>query len=98
MDASGKSLLDAVLEERFVEFYMEGSRYYDIRRYVKGKKHMKTNCYRGLNAMVYNPSFVSFNTPKQIDQPFDWNDRMYLLPIANKELYANPQMVQAPGY
>ena len=98
LDASGKSLLDAVLEERFVEFYMEGSRYYDIRRYVKGKKHMKANCYRGLNAMVYNPSFVSFNTPKQIDQPFDWNDRMYLLPIANKELYANPQMVQAPGY
>lgn len=43
LDASGKSLLDAVLEERFVEFYMEGSRYYDIRRYVKGKKHMKTN-------------------------------------------------------
>ena len=42
------------------------------------------------------------NTPTQIDQPFKWDDRLYLLPVWSRsdmdELYSNPQMVQAPGY
>lgn len=98
LSQSGKTLLDAVLEERFVELYMEGFRYYDIRRYVKGKEHLSANNYRGLNAVLRAPSFSVFNTPIKVNQPFGWDDRLYLMPISNKELYANPQMVQAPGY
>ena len=98
MAAVGKTILDAVMEERFVELYMEGHRYYDIRRYVQGKKYLKKDAYRGLNAMISAPTFEVFNTPITIGQPFDWNDRMYLMPISNDEIYSNPQLVQAPGY
>ena len=54
------------------------------------------------NGLALNPSFEEFNTPIQIDQPFKWDDRLYLLPVWSRsdmdELYSNPQMVQAPGY
>lgn len=94
----GKTMLEAVLEERFVECYMEGYRYYDIRRYLQGADRMSAECYKGLNAVQKAPSFSSFNEVIQINQPFDWNDRMYLLPVSNDEVYSNPNMVQAPGY
>ena len=93
-----RPLLQVVLDERFIELFAEGTRYYDIRRYLNGKKYQSPSCYRSLNAIQTNPSFEVFNTVININQPFAWNDRMYLLPVANKEVYANPQMVQAPGY
>lgn len=95
---TGKTLLQTVLDERFVELYKEGHRYYDIRRYVQGSKYLSSNCFKGLDAIRMSPTFVQFNTPTKIDQPFAWNDREYLLPVSNNEVYANPQMVQAPGY
>ena len=48
--------------------------------------------------MVTNPTFEEFNQIEVIDQPFKWNDRMYLYPVVNSEVYANPQLVQAPYY
>ena len=94
----GKTLLEAVLDERFIEFYAEHSRYHDIRRYVQGPKYLSKSCFMGLDAKHENPSFEKYNTPVVIDQPFNWNNRQYLTPIRNTELYANPQLVQAPGY
>ncbi len=93
-----KSVLDAVLQERFVEFYMEGLRYYDIRRYLNGRERLSKECYTGLNAVCEAPSFAEFNTVVPIAQQFSWNNRQYLMPVPNDEVYSNPQMVQAPGY
>ena len=95
---SYNELVKIVKEERFIEFYMEGLRQEDIIRYVEGDKYMNRNSYQGLNAMIENPSFETFNQVVNIDQPFAWDDRMYLLPIPNSELYSNPQLVQAPYY
>lgn len=95
---TGKNLVDAILEERFVECYMEGYRYFDMRRYLKCGEVMTRETFSGLNAVSKSPSFKTFNTLVNVAQPFNWNNRMYLLPISNKEIYSNPNMVQAPGY
>ena len=60
---------------------------------------MGTNKRLGLNAYgIVNPTFEQFNTVTPIKQPFEWNNRMYLLPIYVNEVYKNPQLIQAPGY
>ena len=65
---------------------------------LKGRERQSPQCYEGLNAMVVGPGFSEFNTRTRIAQPFNWNDRMYLLPIPQKDIYSNSQMEQAPGY
>ncbi|WP_352421386.1 RagB/SusD family nutrient uptake outer membrane protein [Proteiniphilum sp.] len=96
---SQMSITDWVRNERFIELWGEGHRYYDVRRWMIAPQTMGEGMRMGLNAYgTINPSFEQFNTPQPVDQPFVWSNRMYLLPIFYIEVYKNPQMVQAPGF
>ena len=58
---------------------------------------LKAGVREGLDAIEKkDPTFEEFNKRVVIDQPFQWDDRMYLLPVKSSEIYSNPQMVQAP--
>ena len=101
-DLTDMNITEWVRNERFIELYEEGHRYYDLRRWAIAPQMLKAGLRYGLNGLALNPNFEEFNTPTQIDQPFKWDDRLYLLPVWSRsdmdELYSNPQMVQAPGY
>lgn len=90
-------LIEMIHNERFIEFWNEGHRYHDVRRWAEGKKFFGAKR-EGLNAMVKDVSFEDFNVPTIVNQPYRWDDRLYLTPIENSEVYKNPQMVQAYGY
>lgn len=102
-DLNGEmNLMDWVRNERFVELFEEGHRYYDLRRWVLAPDMLKAGARYGLNGFLVNASFEEFNVPTLINQPFKWDNRLYLLPVPTRsgldELYSNPQLVQAPGY
>ena len=89
---------DMIMDERSKELFAEGHRYYDIRRWAIAEDHLQPENFRGLNGLTVNPSFEEFNQIVPTSQPIQWNQRQYLLPITNSELYSDPQLVQAPGY
>lgn len=91
-------LIDWVRNERFVELWGEQHRYYDLRRWTLAPDYLKVGTRVGLNAMRKDPSFEEFYQRFTLNWGFKWFNRMYLLPIPPSELYANPQLVQAPGY
>lgn len=101
-DGEGQmSIRDWVRNERRIELYAEGYRYYDLRRWYIAAKHLSAGCRTGLDCFVskrVNPTIEEFNTRVKVDGNYQWFDRMYLLPLAADEVYSNPQMVQAPGY
>lgn len=93
------TLVDWVQNERFVELWFEGHRYFDARRWMIAPDVFKEGVREGLNALEKkDPTFKEFNKRTKVDQPFQWNDRMYLLPVNDSEIYSNPQLVQSPGY
>ena len=97
--SSSMSLMDWVRNERFIELWGEGHRYFDLRRWCLAPQHLKAGAREGLNFTVVNPSFEELNQRTKItSQSFQWNDRMYLIPVATKEVDSNPQLVQAPLY
>jgi hypothetical protein len=97
-DLSLMTLNEWIQNERFVELYEEGHRYYDLRRWTIAPEKLKAGVRYGLNGWKVNPSFDEYNQPTLINQPFRWDNRMYLLPVWTDEFYSNYQMVQAPGY
>lgn len=94
-----KTMTDWVRNERFIELWGEGHRYYDVRRWMIAPETMAKGKRTGLNAVEKeNPSFAEFNKEVVINQPYVWTSRMYLRPVFLNEVYKNPQLVQAPGY
>ena len=98
--ASGRSIVDWVRNERFIELWGEGHRYYDVRRWMLAPQQLRAGAREGLNALYAgaDPTFEEYNKRTVIDQPFVWDNRMYLWPIAWTEISNDPQLVQAPGY
>jgi len=96
---SERTLTDWILNERFVEFYGEGHRFYDLRRYMVAPQYLSAGKREGLNAVEkMNPTFAEFNQRVKVNQPYKWSTRMYILPIIQSEIGKNTNLVQAPGY
>lgn len=92
-------MIDWVRNERFVELWAEGHRYYDARRWMIAPQVFAAGVRMGLNMEeVEDPTFDEFNKPVQVQQAYVWENRMYLAPIFVNEVYKNPQMIQAPEY
>jgi len=92
------SLVEWVRQERFIELWDEGHRYFDIRRWVAGPEYLAAGVRQGLTGEVENPKFEEFNTPRVCNPAFTFATRQYLYPLFINEVYKNPQMIQAPGY
>lgn len=92
------TLVEWVRQERFIELYDEGMRYYDVRRWVAGPEYFGAGRRVGLSGNIENPTFEEFNTPRNINPTFSFSNRQYLYPLFINEVYKNPQMIQAPGF
>lgn len=97
---SDMSMMDWVRNERFVELWGEGHRFYDLRRWMTAPQTLSANMREGLNVAGagMNPSFEDLNQRTVINQQFQWATSMYLWPVPSDEIYSNPQLIQAPGY
>lgn len=97
---SDMTIMDWVRNERFVELWGEGHRYYDVRRWMIAPQTLRAGAREGLNVLGagMNPSPSELNKRTVINQQFQWHNHMYLWPIKADEIYNNPQLVQAPEY
>lgn len=81
-DLSGAQLIKSIKDERIKELFMEGHRFYDLKRYGEG--------------FIRKPQYLSLAPDDALDvkpEHFRW-----LWPIPKHELDANKSMVQNPGY
>ena len=84
----GKTLtLENVLDERRKELVAEGHRMYDVIRNGMTVKRIDVKD-SDINKTKHNTAYMEY----------DWNFHKILLPIPKKEMDANPNMKQNPGY
>ncbi len=87
-----------VRNERFIELWDEGQRYFDVRRWVAGEEYFGYGKRRTLNALAENPKVTEFYKPMMANPQYTFHYREYLYPIYVDQVYRNPQMVQNPGF
>ena len=98
-DLTQQSLMEWIQNERFIELYGEGHRFYDVRRWMIAPKVLAAGVREGLDVEnITNPTFEQFNRRIKVNQPFRWTTRMYIAPILQSEIGKNTNLVQAPEY
>lgn len=81
-----------LMNERRVELAFEDHRFWDIRRWKIGPS---TRVIKGVD--LTKDGTVITCTPKIVETRV-WDDKMYLYPIPQTELYLNKNLVQNPGW
>jgi hypothetical protein len=75
--------------ERLVELAFENHRFWDVRRWKKGKQY-----FENIQVATISPSLML--TRSTITRK--WDDKYYLYPIAQTELRTNSNLTQNPGW
>ncbi len=80
--------------ERFVELAFEGHRYYDVRRWKEADKHFRSIKELKLTRNAETGEITS--TVQTVQR--QWDDKMYLAPIAQADRQKNPNLTQNTGW
>ena len=86
------SFRTAVRHERRVELAFEDHRFWDIRRWKIG------NVVEQIYGVHIRKNGANFEYTRQLVQNRIWDDKMYLYPIPQNEIYVNPNLTQNPGW
>ena len=81
-----------VRNERRVELAFEDHRFWDIRRWKIG------DVVKEIYGVKIQKQGDTYKYTKQVVQTRIWNDKMYLYPIPQKEVYLNDNLTQNPGW
>jgi hypothetical protein len=85
---------DKLRNERRVELAFEDHRFWDIRRWKIGPS---TTTINGINLTKNPVTGVISYTPKLVETRI-WDDKMYLYPIPQNEIFVNKNLVQNKGW
>lgn len=85
---------DKLRNERRVELAFEDHRFWDLRRWKIGPS---TTVIRGMDLTKDPNTSVITYTPKVVETRV-WDDKMYLYPIPQSELFINKDLGQNPGW
>lgn len=90
-----EGLREIVRRERQIEFYLEGHRFWDVRRWMTADKALNE---KAMGLDITQGTDVGFFVPKEIPYPRYFDKSQYFMPISMKEVDKLPQMVQNPFY
>ena len=93
--ASGEDFREKVRNERRVELAFEGHRFFDIRRW----KIAGDDAVRNIYGVQITQSGDSYSYQRVLLENRYWDDKMYLYPFPQNEVYMNPSnLIQNPGW
>lgn len=90
--ATGTEFTERLRNERRIELAFEDHRFWDIRRWKIGQD---TKDIYGVRIVA---SGLSYSYEKERVQQRQWDDKMYLFPYPQNELYMNENLKQNPGW
>ena len=90
VDASGDAFREKVRNERRIELAFEGHRFFDVRRW----KIAGDDAVRNIYGVEITKNGNSYSYRKVLLETRYWNNKMYLYPFPQNEVYMNPNLTQ----
>ncbi|WP_236590194.1 RagB/SusD family nutrient uptake outer membrane protein [Sphingobacterium siyangense] len=89
------TLRSIVRQERTIELYLEGHRFWDLRRWMIADQYLNQQA-KGMN--IQGATDTEFFKITTVVFPRSFSQRNYLMPIPQEEINKNEELVQNPGY
>ncbi len=94
--ATGSDLLKKLQHERKIELFLEGHRFFDVRRWKIAPEVLSIDAEK---VDIHKDPVTGVKTyTYSVFQPRNFPDKMYYLPIPQAEMEKNTNLVQNPGY
>lgn len=94
VQAEGEEFKEKLRNERRIELAFEGHRFFDLRRWQIAGGEKVHNIY----GVEINKAGESFTYKKILVETRKWDNRMYLYPFPQDEIYMCPNLKQNPGW
>ena len=91
---SQSAFREKVRNERRIELAFEGHRFYDIRRWmIAGDKNV-----RNIYGVKILKSGNTYTYERTLLKSYNWDNKKYLFPIPQHEIYKNSNLIQNQGW
>jgi len=93
-----EEMRDVIRHERFIELSFEQKRYWDLRRWKIAKEVLDGKSFGAMYITLEEDGSYTYERKPIEGQISVFQDKMYFMPIPQREMEKNPELVQNPGW
>lgn len=89
---------EKIRHERYIELAFERKRYWDLRRWKTAVQEMDGKVFHGMYTTKNDDGSFTYEVKPLKEEPCVFKEYMYFMPIPQREMEKNPNLVQNPGW
>lgn len=93
-----EQMRETIRHERYIELSFEGKRYWDIRRWKTAVQILDGKLFHGVYITDNKDGSFIYDVKPLLEAPYMFQEKMYFMPIPQREIEKNPNLVQNPGW
>lgn len=95
---SKHELRERIRHERYIELAFEQKRYWDLRRWKIAAEKLNGKTFHAMYITRHNDGSYTYEARPATQGPYVFQEKMYFMPIPQREIEKNPNLEQNPGW
>jgi hypothetical protein len=95
---SKQEMRERIRHERYIELAFEQKRYWDLRRWKTAVEKLNGKTFHAMYITRHNDGSYTYEAKPATQGPYVFQEKMYFMPIPQREIEKNPNLEQNPGW
>jgi hypothetical protein len=95
---SKADMREKIRHERYIELAFEQKRYWDLRRWKIAEEKLNGKTFHAMYITKLGEDSYSYEAKPYSQTPYVFQEKMYFMPIPQREMEKNPNLDQNPGW
>lgn len=95
---SKAEMREKIRHERYIELAFEQKRYWDLRRWKVAEEKLDGKTFHAMYITPHGEDSYSYEVKPYSQIPYVFQEKMYFMPIPQREMEKNPNLEQNPGW
>ncbi|MFS8615450.1 MAG: RagB/SusD family nutrient uptake outer membrane protein [Solitalea sp.] len=95
---SKEEMRERIRHERYIELAFEQKRYWDLRRWKTAIEKLNGKRFHAMHITRHDDGSYTYETKPVTQGPYIFQEKMYFMPIPQREIEKNPKLEQNPDW